>query len=266
MQTDFDRALAAYAEAGRIATAIDDRRSVLLSRVGRCNVIHFRGNLTEAEAAWRALLRDATREGFRTVQAQGEHGLGNILERRGQPQQGVPHLWRAYELYEDESAQLRALADLGQVLLAIGQVADAEQALNEVVRRETVADNLANAKIELMNCASFRRDRVTFERWRERALDHAAESAPNIRTDYHLKSGMGFARFENYGRAEQELRRALEIATTHGLHEFVFRIERLIQGLRDCVTPDDLEGTVPEPLDAAEALREISASLAALGG
>lgn len=265
MQTEFERALAAYAEAGRIAAAVGDRQSVLLSRVGRCNVIHFRGNLAEGEAEWRALLKDATREGFRTVQAQAEHGLGNILHRRGQTEQGIPHLWRAYELYEDESARLRALSDLGLSLLAIGQVTDAEQALSEVVRRESVADNMANAKIELMNCASFRRDRVSFERWRERALNHGGEAAPNIRTDYHLKAGIGFARFENPGRAQHELRRALEIATTHDLHEFVFRIERLINGLRECVAPDELEATIPEPKDATEALREVSASLAALG-
>jgi tetratricopeptide (TPR) repeat protein len=264
MQTDFDQALTAYAEAGRIAAAAGDRQSVLLSRVGQCNVIHYRGNLAEGEAAWRVLLEDATREGFRTVQAQAEHGLGTTLDRRGQPVQGVPHLWRAYELYEDEHARLRALGDLGILLLSIGQVTEAEQALNEVVRRESVAENLANAKIELMNCASFRRDRVSFERSRERALDHCVESPPNIRTDYHLKAGIGFARFENYGRAEQELRRALEIATTHGLHEFVFRIERLIDRLRDCVNPDELEGAVPEPRDTTDALREVSASLAAL--
>jgi tetratricopeptide (TPR) repeat protein len=265
MQTDFDRALAAYAEAGRVATTIGDRQSELLSHVGRCNVIHFRGNLSEAEEAWRTLLNDATSEGFKTVQAQAEHGLGTSLERRGRAQEGIPHLWRAYELYEDESARLSALGDLGYALLAIGQVADAEQALNEVVRRETVSDNLANAKIELMNCASFRRDRVTFERWRERALVHGAETAPNIRTDFHLKAGIGFARFENFGRAEQELRRALEIATTHDLHEFVFRIERVISGLQDCPTPDALEATAPEPADTTEALREVSLSLAAFG-
>jgi hypothetical protein len=142
-------------------------------------------------------------------------------------------------------------------------VTAAEQALHEVVRRENNAENLANAKTELMNCASFRRDRVSFERWRERALNHVVEAAPNIRTDYHLKSGIGFARFENYGRAEQELRRAQEIATTHDLHEFVFRIERLLTGLRECVNLDDLETTVPEPGVPTEALREVSASLAA---
>jgi len=263
MQTNWESALVGYGEAGRIAASAGDRHSVLLSRVGQCNVLHFRGNLAEGEASWRELLAEATREGFRTVQAQAEHGLGTSLDRRGKSLEGVPHLWHAYELYEDESARVGVLGDLGLLLLSIGQVTAAEQALNEVVRRETNAENLANAKIELMNCASFRRDRVSFERWRERALNHCVEAAPNIRTDYHLKTGIGFARFENYGRAEQELRRALEIATTHDLHEFVFRIERLLDGLRECVSLDDIETTVPEPADANEALREVSASLAA---
>src|SRR5881296_2623354 len=254
-QTDFDRADAAYAEAGRIAVTVGDRQSVLLSRIGHSNVVYYRGNLAEAEASWRAVLDDANRSEFRNVEAQAEHGLGNALARRGQPYDGAPHLWRAYELYEDDSQQLRTLNDLGMVLLSIGDVAGAERALKEVVRREQLADNLANAKIELMNCASFRRDRVSFERWREQALNHCVEAVPNIRTDYHLKAGVGFARFENYGRAEQELRRALEIATTHDLHEFVFRIERLLDGLRECVSLDDVETTVPEPADATEALR-----------
>lgn len=265
LQTNWEPALAAYAEAGQIARAVGDRQSVLLSRVGQCNVTHFRGNLAEGEAAWRALLSDATREGFRTVQAQAEHGLGTSLDRRGKSHEGATHLWRAYELYEDESARLRTLTDLGILLLAIGQVADAEQALNEVVRREPVADNLTNALIELMHCASFRRDRVTFERWRERALHHCAETPPNIRADYHLKAAIGFARFENFGRGEQELRKALDIANAHGLHEKVYRIEVMLDGLQDCVTLAENEGTVPEPIEIAESLREVSASLAALG-
>src|SRR6266480_3179148 len=48
-QTDFDHASAAYTEAGRIAAIAGDHASVLLSRVGHCNVAHYRGNLAEAE-------------------------------------------------------------------------------------------------------------------------------------------------------------------------------------------------------------------------
>ena len=264
--TDFDRANTAYVEAGRLAAAVGDHRSVLLSRIGQCNVVHYRGNLAEAETAWRAVLADTRGTAFRDVEAQAEHGLGNILERRGQAYEGAPHLWRAYGLYEeDETQQLRTLNDLGLLLLAIGDVAGAEQALMEVVRREQLADNLTNAKIELMNCASFRRDRVSFERWRERALDQIDAAPPNIRADYHLKTGIGLARFGNDSRAEQELRRALDIATAHSLHEFVFKIERIRGGLQECCAPEEIESTASESvIGATEALREVSASLAAL--
>ena len=265
-QTDFDRADAAYTEAGRIAGTVGDRQSDLLSRIGHSNVVFFRGNLAEAEASWRAVLDDANRTEFRNVQAQAEHGLGTALARRGQAYDGAPHLWRAYELYEDDSQQLRTLNDLGMLLLSIGDVAGAECALKEVVRREHLADNLANAKIELMNCASFRRDRVSFERWREQALNQLDSALPNIRTDYHLKTAIGLARFGNHGRAEKELGRALEIATAHGLHEFVFRIERIQGGLRDRCAPHESEFTESEPVTApTEALRELSVSLASLG-
>jgi tetratricopeptide (TPR) repeat protein len=262
LQADFDRADAAYAEAGRIAAAAGDRQSVLLSRGGQCNVLYFRGNLAEAERGWRGLLADAA--GCSDVEAHAEHGLGTVLQRRGQPHEGAPHLWRAYQLHEDDASQLRALGDLGVMLLSLGDIVGAERALAEVARRATLPDMLANAKIELMHCASFRRDRVGFERWRERALDHFEEALPNIRADYHLKVGIGLARFGNFAKAEAQMQQALEIASAHGLHEFVFRIERIKSGLRECEALSHVESAAAEPARWTEQLREVSASLAAL--
>jgi len=264
IQADFGPAEDAYAEAGRIADAAGDRQGVLLSRVGHSNVVHFRGNLAEAEHGWRAVLADASAGGFTEVQAQSEHGLGNILHKRGQSHDAAPHLWRAYELYQDDASRVRALGDLGLLMLALGDIAGAEHALAEVVRRATLPDLLANAKIELMHCASFRRDRVGFERWRERAIDHFEEALPNIRADYHFKVGVGLARFGIYAKAETQMQQALEIATAHGLHEFVFRIERIKSGLRECEALEHSESTAAEPVVWTEQLREVSASLAAL--
>jgi tetratricopeptide (TPR) repeat protein len=263
LQTEFDPADAAYAEAGRIAAAAGDRQGVLFSRIGQCNVLHFRGNLGEAEQGWRGVLADATAAGIGNVQAQAEHGLGTILHRRGQAHMAAPHLWRAYELYEDDGA-LRALGDLGSLMLACGDIVGAERALNEVVRRAALPDLLANAKIELMHCASFRRDRVGFERWRERALDHSEDALPNIRADYHLKVGIGLARFGNFAKAATQMQQGLEIATAHELHELVFRIERIKNGLRECDALEQIESTAAEPVVWTEQLREVSASLAAL--
>jgi len=264
LQADFDGAEAAYAQAGRIAAREGDQELVLSSRIGQCNVLHFRGNLAEAERGWQAVLADATSMGFRRGMAEAEHGLGNALERRGQTADGAPHLWRAYELYEDTLLQLRTLKDLGSLLLRLGHVDAAENALAEVVRHAVDGENLTNAMIDLMHCASTRNDRVGFERWRERCLEHIGQSAPNLRTDFALKAGIGYARFGNYRRARTSLREALEIASAHGLHEFVFRIERMLAGVNDCGAPDRVESAALEGPYRTESLRELSASLAAL--
>jgi tetratricopeptide (TPR) repeat protein len=265
LQSAFESAEAAYSEAGRIAAEAGDYQSVLLSRVGRCNVIFFQGNLPEAERAWRGLLADAGPGTYRNVVAQAEHGLGNVLYRRGQIHDGAPHLWRAHELYEEESNKLRALSDLGVLLLALGDADGAERALNHVVARDRKGENAVNALVELMHCMSYRRDRVGFERWRGRCEEQMADMPANIRADFHLKVGIGLARFGNFRRADAELRAALEIASVHGLHELAFRVERISNGLRDWDSLAECERiTVAEPVLRSEALREVSASLASL--
>jgi tetratricopeptide (TPR) repeat protein len=265
LQADFDRADIAYVEAGRIAATANDQQAVLRTRIGRCNVVYFRGNLAEAERGWRSILADSTGTPYQRVIAEAEHGLGNLLNLRSQPHEGAPHLWRAYELYDDESSQLRVLTDLGIVLLRLGHIDGAEQALGQVVRRERSGESLNNALIELMNCASYRRDRVGFERWRERCLEQIPNAPPNIRADFCMKAGIGFARFGNVRRAELELRQALDIAIAHGLHELVFRIEPILGGLKECGAPEYVESAAPAPAYPSESLNEVSASLATLG-
>ena len=265
LQTDFASAEAAYSEAGRIARQAGDHQSVLLSRVGLCNVIHFQGNLPEAERAWRSVLADAGAGTYHNVEAQAEHGLGNVLQRRGQMHDGAPHLWRAYELYEEESNKLRALTDLGLLLLALGDADGAERALNQVVARDRKGENAGNAMVELMHCMSYRRDRLGFERRRGRCEDQMADMPANIRADFHLKVGIGLARFGNFAKAGTQMEQALEIASAHGLHELVFRIERIKSGLRDCESLVECERlAAAEPVLRTEALREVSASLASL--
>ena len=264
LQADFANATAAYVEAGRIAQASGDRLSVLLSRIGSCNVLYFQGNLPEAERGWREVLADASLARYRNAEAWAQHGLGNVLQRRGSVHAGVPHLWRAYELYVDDTDQLRVLNDLGIALLAIGDVDGAERACGEVARRDKTGESWTNSMVELLHCASFRRDRVGFERARELCLDHLDEREPNVRADYYLKVGIGLARFGNFKKAEATLRQALEIATAHGLHELTFRTERIMTGLHSCESPDTVELTRAEPRLNSDALREVSASLAAL--
>jgi tetratricopeptide (TPR) repeat protein len=263
----FDDAETAYALAGELAAARGDRYSELLSRIGRANTVLGRGNLAEAERSLCGILADARSAHLEDAEARAEHGIGAALFYQGQPDQAVPHCWRAFELYDEEDARLRALTDVGVMLLTLGDAAGAERALTEVVRRGGSQDGVSNAMIELMHCASYRGDRVGFARWRERCDARLADMPPNILADFYFKQGIGQARFRQYRRAEALMDEALRIATTAGLHEFEFRIERIKNGLRGCEQALQMESAAPaEPVFDTEALREVSASLAQLAG
>jgi len=260
----FDEAEVAYTEAGDLATAAGDRHSALLSRIGLANSILGRGNLAEARRRLEEVRVDANAAGEQDAEARAEHGIAVALHQMGQAPQAIPHAWRAYELYEDDDSRVRGLTDVGIMLLGLGNHADAERALTEVVRRGA-PEVATNAMIELMHCASFRRDRVGFARWRERCAARLDDMPPNILTDFYFKQGIGQARFGHFQKAEELMRRALETAAAHRLHEFEFRIERIVGGLADCEIAMARESQLAtEPVVQTAELREVSASLAQL--
>ncbi len=257
----FDAADDAYGRAAMLAEAIGDNESVLLSRLGRANVFWGRGNLAEAERYNREVVESARDAGFQETEARAEHGLGVALGARGQVHDAVPHLWRAFGLYRDSGLSISALQDLGYALARLGLIESAERAFKIVVQRADSMDGGSNAMIELMYCASFRRDRVGFERWRGECGSKMDQMAPDQIADYHLKLGIGLGRFGRLDRATTELQHALQVARAHGLHEFEFRIERILAGLAEC--DDDTEHVGAEQ-PAGTSILEVSTALAGL--
>lgn len=263
----FDEAEAAYEEAGDLATATGDRYSALLSRIGRSNAILGRGNLAEAERRLQGILADARAAGEQDAEGRAEHGIAVAQHQMGQVAEAIVHAWRAFELYEEDDSRMRALSDLGLMLLSVGDATGAERALAEVVRRGGTRDCTSNAMVELMHCASFKRDHVGFARWRERCEERLPDMPPNIMADFYLKQGIGQARFGRFRRAEALMKEALDIASSARLHEFEFRIERIVGGLRECELAIAQETHLTtEPVVQNDELREVSKSLAQLAG
>jgi len=262
---EFGAAEQAYSHAATLAAATGDQHSVLLSRIGSANTLVARGNLTYAERRLREILLDAEGLDDRDAQARAHQGLAVVLSTSGQPAQAIPHEWRAFQLYEDDLSRMRVLSDLGIMLLIIGDVDSAERALTEIVRSGANQDVVDNAMIELMNCASYQRDRVGFERWWDRCWERREEMPSNVLADFYLKAGIGRARFGQFDRAEVLLRTALKTAEGAGLHELVFRIERINRGLRDCCEACEAPSqSVAEPRCQTAGVREVSAALAHL--
>src|SRR4029077_21044939 len=99
--------------------------------------------------------------------------------------EAIPHGWRAFQLYEEDDSKLRALGDVGTMLLSLGDATGAERALAEVFRRGRTQETVSNAVVELMHCASYRRDHVGFARWRERCEDRLPGDAPPHHAHIH---------------------------------------------------------------------------------
>jgi hypothetical protein len=137
----------------------------------------------------------------------------------------------------------------------------AERAFRLTLERTHRVELMNNALIELMHCASYRRDRVGFARWNAECGRSLGTMLPNQLADYHLKVGIGLARFGQYERTTNELRLALDVARAHGLHEFEFRIERITAGLSGC---ESLQHEVETVAPAWAAVSTIATALAGL--
>jgi tetratricopeptide (TPR) repeat protein len=261
----FDEAATAYERAATLAAATGDQRSVLLSRLGRANVFWGRGNLAEAERWNREVLLESQATRDQDVEARAEHGLGIVLGARGQVPDALPHLCRAAEMYESPVLSHRALHDLGLALARLGVVDLAERALRHVFKKGTTLELRQHAAVELMYSASFRRDRIGFTRWRAECSKTKPHMTPRLLVDFQLKAGVGLARFAKLSDADAELKRAMSLAHAHGLHEFEFRIERILAGLRDCEMMDPaVLGTAVQPVTQDTGLLAVSGSLARL--
>src|SRR5438270_772003 len=99
---------------------------------GRAISVQARGNLAAAEQSLREIAAEAQGVEEREIQAHAEHALGTTLLFRGQIADAIVHVWRGFELYEDDASRVRALGDLGAMLLTVGEVTAAERALGEV--------------------------------------------------------------------------------------------------------------------------------------
>ena len=89
----------------------------------------------------------------------------------------------------------------------------------------------ANALLELLELESGVGDRLAFERHRTAARELADRMPPSMAVDFRYKVGLGLARFGQTARARAAWQDALELAESHKLNEWYFRLERLLTHL-----------------------------------
>ena len=218
----------AYRMAENAGASCGDRVIRLRGRLGQGAVLRGQGNLPASKAIARSVIAEAEDPELRHIQAGAYADLGVVymlMERR------IDALVATYEAFlrtVDPTQRMRVLGDLGVGLADVGAEDTARLAFRIVLDTSSSALLRMNARLELMALDAAAGNRVAFEQHRQAARDFADQMTPSMACDYRYKAGRGLAGFGQAGRGRALISEALEIAETHGLNEWYFRLERAL--------------------------------------
>jgi tetratricopeptide (TPR) repeat protein len=235
-----------YERAEQAAQSVGDLVTVLRSRLGRCAVLRGRGNLPLALSNTRAVVDEAGRLGLREVQAMAYADLGAVCANQGLRVEAVQANYQAFLLGEDSLQRMRVLGDLGVCLIGIGAPETARLAFEIVVDSNTSFHVRTNAVLELMDLESSVGNRVAFERRRAQAEEVRDRMMPSLAADFHLKVGVGLARFGRFKRAKELLSAGLRLAEEHRLNVWYFKFESELKALEAQQASPSLEAREPD--------------------
>jgi len=229
----WDTATACYTAAEEAARACGDDISMFRSRLGQSAVHRGRGNLPLAREMAETVVRDASRLELAEVQAMGYADLGAVYALQGLKLEELEANYQAFRLTPDAHQRMRTLGDLGIGLYRIGAFQAARLAFEIVINSDTSFVIRSNALLELMDLESMIGNRVSFERCRSMIEQNVGRLPPSMATDYQYKLGTGFMRFEQMTRARSALQAALQLAESHQLNTWYFRIEQALKQLAE---------------------------------
>jgi tetratricopeptide (TPR) repeat protein len=229
----WDAATTAYRAGCEAAVSIGDLSSVFRARLGWAKVTLGQGNLPGARAAVEAVLAESEAlEEMGPIQAMAYAELGAVLTRQGRQLDAVQAMYEAFRRTLDPVNQMRVLGDLGLALKELQAFEPGRLALEAVAESNVGFVVRTNACIELMELEALSNNRIGFERWRTEARESADRMPPSMAIDYRAKAGMGLARFGAMDRAVAYLREGLTLAESHGLNQWYFTLERMLEKLQ----------------------------------
>jgi tetratricopeptide (TPR) repeat protein len=235
---------------------------VLLSRIGEAIIARQLGDLRRSERALEQILSDAMVAGDRDAQARAHHDLGAVYNDMGQGDRAIPHLYRAFELYERHEHKLRALSDMAEALKQAGRYEAARDAFMLVIAGRPHEEMRVCTMIGLLELSARMSDRVGFARWAREILA-ICDSLPAERAaDFYLQLGLGSRAFGQVRSAQRFLRKALRIAERHNLHHYASRVRGALRCLGEMAAPDVNEA--PPEATTSTVFAEIESKLHAL--
>jgi len=230
----FDHAQRSYEAAGALAARARDRSRVLHSRIGEAKVQWNKGNLPAADAGLTEVVSELTALKDERVLPIALHDLACVARARDDVPRALRLAVDAFRRSTNEVEKERVLADIALLLSLTGAYETARAALTVIESGTRVQESRWFARMNLMDLGARQGSEPLFEQYR-RSLEN--ESLPPRHLAGYLRdAGKGFATFGNFDAAESTLKKGLDVAARHGLHQYSFDIDAALKDLQQVRT------------------------------
>ncbi|HEU4720729.1 MAG TPA: tetratricopeptide repeat protein [Gemmatimonadaceae bacterium] len=234
MLGQLDEARDAYGVLREAAREARSEQYLLLSELGFSKLAVARGNLPAAAGMLDRILEETQVGEHGTVRAKALLDRARLATQLGDHTTAAILGHQALECTTDPLDRDRILLNIGLTLTNMGLWNEARDAY--LVAGATAQELTVRwmAQINLMELAYLERNEILFEQY-HRAVA-GIELPPYVDTVYHETRAHGLCVFGRVSEATDAFRRMLDVASRHGLNEFVLKAERAL-GDVERVTP-----------------------------
>lgn len=235
MLGQLDEAREAYSALRETASSLESEQYLLLSELGFAKLAVARGNLPAAAGMLDRILEETSAGEHDSVRAKALLDRARIATQLGDHATAALLGHQAFESSTDPFDRDRILLNIGLTLSHMGLREEARDAY--LVAGATAQEVTVRwmAQINLMELAYLDENEILFEQYR-RAVSNVP-LPPYVETVYHETRAHGLRVFGRIDEATEAFRRMLDIASRHGLNEFVLKAESALKDVSGVTPP-----------------------------
>lgn len=225
----WDRAAAAYDNAGRAAMSMGDVVGILRAQIADARLSMERGNLPRAEEILDRTIERAKVASLPDVTGLALHERATLAHYRGNFEESIRFGYEALGHLTAQTARDRALADVAVSFMDLGVRSVARDAF--LVLAATAQEQYTRwaSLLNLVELSVLDGSEPAFEMYRRELADVALPV--NLTVSYHLHVGKGYQAFGRTDRARESLLRAVELAAENRLNQLLFRADESLRSL-----------------------------------
>lgn len=260
MLGELDEAREAYSVLREAAEQYGSEQYLLLSELGFSKIAVARGNLPAAAGMLDRILEETNAGEHDNVRSKALLDRARVATQLGDHATALLLGHQAFECSKDPLDRDRILLNIGLTLTHMGLWAEARDAY--LVASATAQELTVKwmAQINLMELAYLDQNELQFAQY-NRAVAHAP-LPPYVETVYHETRAHGLRAFGRIEEAAEAFQRMLDVASRHGLNEFVLKAEGALKDVSRATPP--LARPARDTIERSPAIGVVTDSLSRL--